>query len=306
MKFSVGMTPYMRFPDIASLQETVRLAEDIGFHAVGIGDHVVIPTADVRTISALWYDPLVLGTAVAISTQKLRIQFNTLVLPYHRPLELAKSIASLDVLSGGRVTVGAGVGWIKGEFRALGVPYEERGARTDECIRAMKEAWTSPSPRFKGKFFSFEDIEFEPKPLQKPHPPLWIGGGSPRTLVRAAEFGDGWHPLGRPWEKLNSETMELRALLAARGRRLDDFAFSYTLYFESVHGQTSRHTKTAGGDEATVLSGTQEEILQRLKAFEALGFSHLTLRLRGLTHGELCRAMERFWRDIAEPFARLG
>ncbi|MEE9284389.1 MAG: TIGR03619 family F420-dependent LLM class oxidoreductase, partial [Dehalococcoidia bacterium] len=301
MKFGVGMTPYSRFPDLAALRRTVRLAERLGFHSVSIGDHVVIPRSHLSTLSPVWFDPLVLGMAVAASTRRLRVLFNTLVLPYHHPVRLAKAIASLDVLSGGRVTVGVGVGWIQEEFQALGVPFHERGAITDECVRAMKELWTSDRPSFDGRHVSFKDIAFEPRPVQKPHPPVWIGGGVGRTLRRAAELGDGWHPLGRSWETLRSETQELRRLLAARGRPAQDFTFSYTLYHASVAGQTTRHTRLAGGGEATVLSGRPEEAMEQIGALAELGFTHLTVRFRGLTHRELCAAMERFHGEVMAP-----
>ncbi len=303
MRFSVGMTPYSRFPDLASLQASVQTAERLGFHGVSIGDHVVIPHSHIKTLSPVWYDPLVLGTAVAASSQRLRILFATFVMPYHEPLGLAKAIASLDVLSGGRVTVAAAVGWIEGEFEALGVPFKERGARTDEYLRAMKELWTSERPAFQGRFVSFRDIAFEPRPVQRPHPPVWIGGGVPRTLRRAAELGDGWHPLGRPKAQLAAEAAELRRLLAERGRDPSRFTFSYTVHWASVAGQTVRHTRAAGG-EAAVLSGDPEQAIQEIRDLEGLGFSHLTVRLRGLTHQEMCAAMERFHREVMEPLAR--
>lgn len=301
MQFSIGLTPYSRFPDLAALRETVQLAERLGYHGVSLGDHAVIPRSHISTLSPVWYDPLVLGMAVAGCTGRLRVLFNTLVLPYHHPVRLAKAIASLDVLSNGRVTVGAGVGWIEGEFQALGVPFGERGARAEECIRAMKELWTSESPSFQGRYFSFSDVVSEPRPVQRPHPPVWIGGGVRRTLERAARLGDGWHPLGRPWDKLCAEAAELKRMLAEGGRTTEGFTFSYTLYHASVAGQTSRHARLAGGDEATVLSDNPDEALEQIAAFERLGFSHLTMRFRGLQHQELSKAMERFHKEVMTP-----
>ena len=301
VRFSLGLTPYTRYPDLPSLQAVVRLAERLGFHGVSIGDHVVIPQADAKVISPFWYDPFVLGAAIAATAPKLRLVFNTLIAPYHHPLALAKALSSLDVLSGGRVTAGIGVGWMEREFEALGVPFKERGARTDECVRAMKAAWTEERPSFQGRFFSFRDIAFQPRPLQQPHPPIWIGGGVRRTLERAAELGDGWHPLGRSWEQLTREVEELREMLVRRGRDPSRFALSYTLYYASVAGQTSRHARSAGAGEATVLAAGTGEALEQLAAYDRLGFTHLTIRLRGLTQPDLCAAMERFSADIMAP-----
>ena len=306
MRFGVGLTPYSRFPDMDSLRITVQSAERLGFHAVSIGDHVVIPNSHVKTLSPVWYDPLVLGAAIAACTKTIRILFNTLVAPYHHPIALAKSIASLDVLSGGRVTAGIGVGWIEEEFKALGVPFQDRGAITDEWIRAMKELWTSPRPSFDGRYVSFGDIAFEPRPLQLPHPPIIIGGGVHRTLQRAAVLGDGWHPLGRTWARLRSDVDELRRLLEEQGRQAEGFPMSYTLYHGSVAGQTSRHTRRAGGEEATVLSGDPSEALDQIQKFDDLGFGSLTIRFRGLSHRELGDAMERFHAQVIDPLRQIG
>jgi len=117
-----------------------------------------------------------------------------LVLPYRNPVILAKQIATLDFLSGGRITLGTAAGHLEREFDVLKVPFGERGALTDEYIRAMKELWTSPEPSFQGRYVQFDNIVFEPKPVQKPHPPIFVGGNSRPAMRRAANLGDGWLP----------------------------------------------------------------------------------------------------------------
>ena len=119
------------------------------------------------------------------------------VVPHRNPLVAAKALATLDVVSQGRLVVGVGVGWMREEFEALGLPpFEERGAVTDEYIRAYKELWTSDNPSFEGKYCRFDNISFLPKPVQKPHPPIWVGGESRPAFRRTAELADGWYPLG--------------------------------------------------------------------------------------------------------------
>jgi len=121
-----------------------------------------------------------------------------LIVPYRNPVLTAKMVASLDALSGGRVVLGIGAGWVPEESAALGVPFAERGAMTDEYLAAMRELWTSPAPSFSGKYTQFSELRCEPRPIQKPHPPIWVGGHSRAALRRTVEFGAAWHPINRP------------------------------------------------------------------------------------------------------------
>src|SRR5258708_19320042 len=176
-----------------------------GLHSATIADHIVFP---VESESAYPYtldgkhpgggDALetfsILGV-VAGATEKLRLVTSVLVLPYRNPVLTAKMVASLDVLSGGRVTLGVGVGWLKEEFEALGSPdFEKRGAVTDEWIAIFKQLWTQSPASFKGQFYSFNDIRAEPFPLQKPHPPIWVAAPSPPPLPPPPRPADACHP----------------------------------------------------------------------------------------------------------------
>jgi probable F420-dependent oxidoreductase len=134
---------------------------------------------------------------LAGATKRIRFVTSVMILPYRNPIVTAKMLASLDVLSGGRVIVGAGVGWMKEEFETIRTePFEERGRVTDEYIAAYRELWTSDNPTFSGKYCNFSNIIFLPKPVQKPAIPIWIGGHSKQAIRRAARLGDGWHPIG--------------------------------------------------------------------------------------------------------------
>ncbi|MBM4261810.1 MAG: LLM class F420-dependent oxidoreductase [Deltaproteobacteria bacterium] len=190
--------------------ELVRFAqqaEALGFYCLTVADHVIVPT-NISVPYPYTVDGKYPGTGyhletlmtmgfLAGATQKIRFITSVMILPYRSPIVTAKMLASLDVLSNGRVIVGAGVGWMKEEFENLQAPeYSERGKVTDEYIRAFRELWSAERPTFKGKFVNFSNLIFLPKPVQKPGIPIWIGGHSKAALKRAGRLGDGWHPIG--------------------------------------------------------------------------------------------------------------
>ncbi len=183
--------------------------EAMGYDYAAFSDHVVIPT-DIQArypysdtgefpqgARGARHEQLTAMMFVAAKTSRLRLVSSVMVVP-HRPAVLAaKMLSTIDVLSGGRLTVGIGAGWLKEEFEALGVPpYAERGAVTDEYVQAFRELWARDDPRFAGKYVQFENITFAPKPVQRPHPPIWVGGESGPALRRTARLGDGWYPIG--------------------------------------------------------------------------------------------------------------
>src|SRR5436189_1202351 len=177
-------------------------AEEAGFESVWTGEHVAMPIRDnpVPTPAETpILDSLVALANVAVHTRRLRLGTGILVMPHHNPVLLAKALATLDLVSGGRLIAGFAGGYVDAEFRALGVAFKERGAITDEYLQAIRVLWTEEVPRFAGRFAAFDGIRFEPKPRQRPHPPIVIGGRSPPALRRAARFargGYGFRPTG--------------------------------------------------------------------------------------------------------------
>ncbi|PKB73106.1 MAG: hypothetical protein BZY75_03595 [SAR202 cluster bacterium Io17-Chloro-G7] len=186
-----------------------RKGEELGFDALLTGDHILVP----KTIASPYpytetgefpggpsgesMEQLTLLAFLAGQTSKIRLVTSVIIVPHRNALVAAKALATLDVLSQGRLVVGIGVGWMREEFEALGLPpFEERGAVTDEYVRVFKEVWTEDNPSYDGKYVKFDNISFLPKPVQKPHPPIWVGGESRPALRRTAELADGWYPLG--------------------------------------------------------------------------------------------------------------
>ncbi|HXI93623.1 MAG TPA: LLM class F420-dependent oxidoreductase [Blastocatellia bacterium] len=183
--------------NVDAMIEIAKAAEASGIESVWTGEHVVLPDPRVAPSPSDPQTPL-LDPAVALShiaahTERLRLGTGVIILPQRNPLVLAKELASVDVVSRGRLIFGLGAGYLEPEFRALGAPFEDRGAVTDEAIEAIKALWTMEKPAYKGRFFSFEGIDSQPRPVQKPHPPIVVGGMSRSGARRAARYGNGWY-----------------------------------------------------------------------------------------------------------------
>lgn len=230
--------PHDRFAAVA------RRAEQLGVESVWVPEHLVLPvqirsrypySADgVPPVppDTPFLDPLVTLAQIAAATSTVRIGTNIYLLALRHPLETARRVMTLDLLSGGRVILGVGTGWLAEEFGAAGIDFATRGARTSECIEALRTIWTANEPEFHGRFFSFGPVRFEPKPLQKPHPPIIVAGDSRAALRRAVRLGDGWCGLGHTPDTAAPQVAALRDLLAASGR--DPASFEIMVSFGST------------------------------------------------------------------------
>lgn len=186
---NMGATSY---PE--ALVRVAQAAETAGFDSLWAGEHHVLATSSTRIpATTRILNPLVTLTYLAAHTRTVRLGTGILLLPQHQPLILAKELASLDVLSGGRLMVGIGVGWAEEEFEALGVPYHERGARADEYLAAIRAIWSDETPDYHGRYISFKDVRAYPHPLQQPNPPIITGGRASAVLRRTAEQANGWY-----------------------------------------------------------------------------------------------------------------
>jgi probable F420-dependent oxidoreductase len=185
---SVGVTSY---PE--ALVSVAQAAESAGFDTLWAGEHHVLALSSQNMpATTRLLNPVVTLTYAAAFTRTIRLATGVLLLPQHSPLILAKELASLDVLSGGRLIVGIGVGWSEAEYEALGVPYHERGARADDYLAAMRAIWSEGTPAYAGRFVSFHDVVAYPHPVQQPAPPIVVGGRAASVLRRAVEQAHGW------------------------------------------------------------------------------------------------------------------
>ncbi len=301
---------------LSALDPLVRLcagAEETGLAYATFSDHVVIPTeiSSPYPYSATGEftnqgtgernEQLIELAFVAARTSKLQLVTSVMVFP-HRPAVLAaKQLATIDTLSGGRVILGIGAGWMKEEFEAIGAPpFAERGKVTDEYIAAFKELWTRDKPSFAGKYVSFDKITFAPKPEQKGGIPIWVGGESGPALRRTARYGDAWYPIPNnpafPMDSLKRLTAgiaRLRQLTAEAGR--DPLSVGVTVRFPRWgEGLPAK----ADDGERKLFSGTPADLAADIKALGKLGVGAIDTGFSGTTVPEILADMKKFKTEV--------
>jgi len=277
--------------DAQALVGLATRAEELGFDSIWVHDHVFnVGHVFERIGGRPYYEPLTLLSFVAARTQRVRLGTSVLVLPYHNPIRLAKTAATLDVLSGGRLILGVGVGAIEQEMQAMGTSFKERGAFTDEAIAVMRALWTDEDPHFDGRYSHFAGMKFSPKPLQKPSIPVVIGGVSRAAIRRAARLGDGWQPLGLSPEALGPAIASLRQEALACGRDVASIPVSIAM---SMAASTPRRH---------ALGTRPDEIVRSARAFAGVGVDTLVISANTSDPGEARTALEMVAREVLPEF----
>ena|SRR5690242_11454163 len=225
MKIGLFAVNYGTCGDPASAVEIAQAAEAAGLESVWTGEHIVLPDPSLPSFP-LAPDTPMLDTIVALAwiaahTKRIRIASGIIVLPVRNPLILAKELATLDVVSGGRLIIGLGAGWMEAEFKALGIPMEMRGERMDDALRAMRAIWTMEHPEHHGPTVSFGGVAARPRPIQRPMPPIVIGGESPSALRRAVSMANGWYGFGLTLEQTKQHLENLRRAANQHARPTD-------------------------------------------------------------------------------------
>jgi probable F420-dependent oxidoreductase len=296
MKFGVWLPNCRHLATPEIIRTTAVHAEELGYDSVWVSDHVVVPRANIPNFGETVFDPLITLGVVAGATRRVRLGTTVLIVPYRNAVVTAKMVSSLDALSGGRVVLGIGAGWVAAESAMLSVPFAERGPMTDEYLRAMQELWTSPTPSFAGRYTQFGDVVFEPKPIQKPHPPIWVGGHSRAALRRTVEFGAAWHPINRSPDELRAGRTELARQSATRGRAVPPTITLRNDVRVLRRGQTVPES-THGG---RVMAGEPEALIDQVKELAECGVEHLVLEFLAADGRELEEQMTVF-ADAVRP-----
>ena len=279
---------HLATPDV--IRTTAVRAEQLGYDSVWVSDHVVVPHANVKNFGETVFDPLITLAVAAGATRRVRLGTTVLIVPYRNAVVTAKMVSSLDALSDGRVVLGVGAGWVAAESAMLGVPFAERGAMTDEYLDAMRELWTSREPTFAGKHTQFSGLVFEPKPVQKPHPPIWVGGHSRAALRRTARVGAAWHPINRPPAELRAGVAELARLSQAAGRTTPP-ALTLRNDVRILRAGESAPTSTHAG---RVLAGEPAALVDQIAELADCGVEHLVLEFLATDGRELEGQMTTF------------
>ena len=291
------------------LGQIAQAGDRLGFYCMVAGDHVLVPnridSPYPYTVggefptgeSGEYFEQLTLLTYLAGITENIRLVPSVMIVPYRPPILAAKILATLDVLSRGRLILGVGVGWMEEEFEALGTPpFAERGAVTDEYLLAYKELWTSPNPEFDGQYVKFSGIQFLPKPVQKPHPPIWVGGQSRPAIRRAATIGDGWHPVGaipaatlEP-EELAGDLVTLNRFAEGAGRDPTTIQVSMKApLYDPGTMQTGLRRR---------FSGSPDAILEDVHTYTEIGVSHIIFDIRGSDLNQALERLDWFANDV--------
>ena len=290
MKFGVWIPTCRHLATVQNIRHSAVRAEQLGYDSVWVSDHVVVPQANIVNFGETIFDPLVTLGVLAGATSRVQLGTTVLIVPYRNAVVTAKMVSSLDALSGGRVVLGIGAGWVAAESAMLGVPFAERGAMTDEHLEAMQELWTSEAPSFAGKYTQFSGLRFEPKPVQKPHPPIWVGGHSRAALRRTAQFGAAWHPINRTPEELRAGMDEIARVCEARGREAPP-ALTLRNDVRVVRPGESVPKSSHGG---RVIAGEPARLVEQIAELADCGVEHLCLEFLSADGRELDEQMVLF------------
>jgi probable F420-dependent oxidoreductase len=295
-----------------TVMAVAQRAEALGYAYLGVADHLIVPMqTGVRypyTADGVWpgaptgecFDAIATLAFLAGCTQRIKLLTSVVVVPYRPAVLTAKLFLTADVLSGGRIVAGVGTGWMQEEFEALGSPpFAERGAVTDEYLRAWRTLWTEERPTLDGKYARFDNVVFAPKPASKPHLPIWVGGESPPALRRTVKFGDAWYPVSNNQSvklntppKLQAGIEGLHRVAQKAGRDPGSIDVGYLWFGPPVW------TAQQGPDGRQLFSGRSSDMLADAAALEQAGARHVILYLQRPTIEETLEVIQRFGEEV--------
>jgi len=321
MEFGISLPGRGPLATPDSILKLATKADALAYDSLFVTDHVVLPASMAGSVYPYsttgqlpggaaqdYLEPLAVLAWLAHVTRRIRIGTSVLVVPYRNPVVTAKTLATIDRLSNGRVILGAGVGWLREEFEALAAPpFEKRGAVTDDYLKLMRAAWTSDPVRFESPSYTLRDVHARPKPVQRGGIPIWIGGHTDAAVQRAATLGDAWHPIAlRPPGLLLPDQYATRVkqihTWAQRAGR-DPKAVTLTL---RVPMEVRSKAAKAPGGERPMFQGTATEVLDDIRAYQSLGVSHIVFDAAHADLKSVLDNMARFADEVRGKAERRG
>ncbi|MCI0440779.1 MAG: TIGR03619 family F420-dependent LLM class oxidoreductase [Chloroflexi bacterium] len=271
MKFGLKLSHSGPGASPETMLRWTQFAETLGLHLIMTADHVALTPEVLRSYPAPYYEAFTNIAWLAAQTRKIKFGTTVIVIPYRHPIHLAHLTANVDQLSGGRLILGVGVGWARTEYESLGVPFNKRGAIANDYLAALKLLWTQDVATYEGPFVSFKEVMVSPKPLQKPHPPIWVGGdhrdNSEPGMRRAVRFGNAWHPLGATVDSLRDKSLPLlRRIAEEEGKAVP--ALCPRIYCRITDSPLDEDQRVAG-------EGTLDQIHSDLAALEGMGAEYV-------------------------------
>lgn len=306
MQFGFSIPNFGHFNWAEELALTAQKAEEFGYDSVWVADHIIVPTEIHAkypysrsghfpiSADADFLEPLTVLSYVAGATKRVRLGTTVLILPYRNPLINAKILSTLDAVSGGRVILGAGVGWMEDEFQILGLgddAYRERGRITDEHIKIYRECWTNSTPVYHGDHYDISGIRFLPTATQQPSIPIWVGGHSKPALRRVADLGDGWHAVMPELADFAGCVASIKARTRENGRRFEDLTISVRAGLR-IFDEASERVRPK------IVAGTPAEITDQIRRYEDAGAQYFVFDFWGAGTADLIQTMERFANDV--------
>lgn len=277
MKLGICVPHYGRPIEVDRMLAVARRADEAALDSIWVTDHVIVPQ-DVDVIyREHMLDPLAVLPWLAGVTERIQLGTSVVILPYRSPIPVAKLLASVDVLSGGRLIVGAAIGWMEGEFEALGVPFRERVSRSEEALELFRALWTTERPDLQTARHRLSGVQVSPMPLQRPRPPLWIGGGSDGAYRRVARFGDGWHATSLTPDAFRQGKQAVLRHWREAGREGEPaWSMRIPLFVEGVHTWAADQKFLRGRH---TIRGTVKQVLGQLAEYQRLGVAHMALEV---------------------------
>jgi probable F420-dependent oxidoreductase len=278
------------------LLQVAQRADARGLDSLWVTDHVIVPKDIHIAYREEMLDPLAVLAWLAGVTERIALGTSVIILPYRSPLPVAKLLASVDVLSGGRLIFGAGVGWMEAEFAALGVPFNERGSRTDEALELFLKVWTEREPQIETRRHRLRGLVASPMPLQRPGPPVWIGGASEGAYRRVARYGEGWHSTAATPEAFREGADAVRRCWADAGRQGSPvLSLRVPFWLDGIHRPGSDMGYLRGRH---AIHGTAQQVVEALRGYALLGVSHVALDVSLTTYPAILETIDVLSREV--------